>query len=550
MTQKNDETQVPSADTLPTAVVAPRWHTAPWLVWAVPVLAALIGGWILVQSAMNHGPTITITFKNAEGLEAGKTKIKFKEVDIGDVKKIAVSKDRTQVIVTAQLTKGSDGFLRDDTRFWVVRPRIGAGGVSGLSTLFSGAYIGVDVGKSEDERDEFVGLDVAPPVLTDLAGRRFELKTDHLGSLDIGAPIYFRHIQVGQIVGYDLDKGGTGVTVHLFVNAPYDQYVTPATRFWNASGVELTVDANGLKVHTESIASMLGGGITFQTPADAATVEPAKEKEVFTLYPDRDIAMKHADTQIRKMLMYFKESVRDLTIGAPVDFRGIVIGEVRSIGLEYDKKDKIFRFPVEVNIYPERLRERYREGATMAETKDGDDHEVLDQLVKSGLRAQLQTGNLITGKLFVALDFHPDAPKYTIDWSKSPIALATVPGTIDELQSSLTKIMRKLDKVPVEDIGKELNRVLVTLNSTLQSTDKLIKHLDGDVAPEAKEALSEARKALASANRNLSEDSSLQQDLHTTLQDIDRAAQALHTLTDYLERHPESLLRGKPEDKH
>ena len=199
---------VPDPSTIPQAVVAPRWHAAPWLVWLIPIIAAAIGGWILAHSIMTRGPTITIVFKNAEGLEAGKTKIKYKEVDIGVVKSIALTKDRTRVVVTAELAKGSDSFLREDTRFWVVRPRIGAGGISGLSTLLSGSYIGLDVGKSEEERDDFVGLDVAPLVLTDLPGRRFVLHAEHMGSLDAGSSIYFRRIEVGQVVGYELDKQG------------------------------------------------------------------------------------------------------------------------------------------------------------------------------------------------------------------------------------------------------------------------------------------------------------------------------------------------------
>ena len=242
---------VPDRDSIPEAVIAPRWHTAPWLVWLIPIIAAAVGGWILAHSILTRGPTITIVFKNAEGLEAGKTKIKYKEVDIGVVKSIALTKDRARVVVTAELAKRSDSFLRQDTHFWVVRPRIGAGGISGLSTLLSGSYIGLDVGKSEEERDDFVGLDVAPLVLTDLPGRRFVLHSDHMGSLDAGSSIYFRRIEVGQVVAYELDKQGRGVNIHIFINAPYDQYVTNNTRFWNASGVEVSLDAAGFKVQTE-----------------------------------------------------------------------------------------------------------------------------------------------------------------------------------------------------------------------------------------------------------------------------------------------------------
>jgi paraquat-inducible protein B len=534
---------------IPDAVVAPRWHTAPWLVWLIPIIAAAVGGWILAHSIMTRGPTVTIVFKNAEGLEAGKTKIKYKDVDIGDVKSIALTKDRSRVIVTAQLAKGSDSFLREDTRFWVVRPRIGAGGISGLGTLLSGPYIGLDVGKSEEERDDFVGLDVAPLVLTDLPGRRFVLHAEHMGSLDVGSSIYFRRIEVGQVVAYEIDKEGRGVLIHVFINAPYDQYVTNSTRFWNASGVEVSLDASGFKVQTGSLASIIAGGIAFQTPPDSPVTAAANENAPFTLFSDRDNAMKHADSEVRKVLLYFKESVRGLVPGAPVDFRGIVIGEVTQISLEYDKQEKIFLFPVEVNLYPERLRAHYRAGADRAEHTDKMDHEVLDKLVEHGLRAQLKSGNLLTGMLYVALDFFPESPPVKIDWAKQPIVVATVPGTLEELQTTLLHISRKLDNVPIDDIAADLHKAIKSLDLTLQSTDKLVKRLDADVAPQARETLEQARKTLASAERTLSSDAPLQQDLRDALKEISRSAESMRTLTDYLDRHPESLIRGKTEDQ-
>jgi paraquat-inducible protein B len=546
------ETGAPDASVIPEAVVASRWHAAPWLVWLIPLIAAAAGGWILAHSILTRGPTVTITFKNAESLEAGKTKIKYKEVDIGDVKSIVLSKDGSQVIVTAQLAKGSDGFLREDTRFWVVRPRIGAGGISGLGTLLSGSYIGLDVGKSEEERDDFVGLDVAPFVLSGLPGRRFVLHADHMGSLDVGSSIYFRHIEAGQVVAYELDKQGKGVIIHIFVNAPYDQYVTNNTRFWNASGVEVSLDATGVKVKTESLAAIIAGGITFQTLPELPIVSAANENAPFTLFSDRDSAMKHADNEVRKMLLYFKESVRGLAPGAPLDFRGIVIGEVRSISLEYDKQEKIFLFPVEVDIYPERLRAHYRVGADRADRAEHDDNAyraVLDKLVEHGLRAQLKSGNLLTGMLYVALDFFPDAPQTRLNWNKQPIVLATVPGTLEELQTTLLHISRRLDKVPLDDIGADLHKAIKTLDMTLHNTDQLVKRLDSDIAPEARDTLEQARKTLAVAERTLSSDAPVQQDLREALREISRAAGSLRTLTDYLDRHPESLIRGKAEEQ-
>ena len=528
---------------LPLAVQAPRWHWSPWLIWLIPVVAALIGGTILVQTLLSRGPTVTIFFKNAEGLEAGKTRIKYKEVDIGTVRHIALSDDRKKVVVTAQLLKSADSFLRKDSRFWVVRPRVGAGGISGLGTLLSGSYIGVDAGKSEERQEEFTGLDVPPFVLTGLAGRQFVLHADQIGSLDIGAPIYFRHIQVGQVAAYELDSNGAGVNLHVFVNAPYDKFVTAGVRFWQASGVELSLDASGFKLATESVAAIISGGISFAEPPDATPTPPAAVNADFTLFANRDLAMKYTESTVRKVLLYFEESVRGLSPGAPVDFRGIVIGEVASISLEYDKTKGIFHFPVEINLYPERLASRYRKG--VANLAPDDSPEVLDNLVAHGLRAQLKTGNLLTGQLFVALDFFPHAPAFKIDHSKNPITLATVPGTLEELQAILSRIARRLDKVPVDQIAADLRTALKSLDATLKSTEKLAKHIDVELVPKAAATLEQVRKTVASADTVLASDAPLQQDLRETLREVTRAAQALRSLTDYLERHPESLIRGK-----
>ena len=546
----------PSADLPPAlppsmvrARVAPRWHWSPWVVWLIPVLAALIGGWIVLHAVLSRGPTITIRFKTAEGLEAGKTKIKYKEVDIGDVKSISLSRDRSEVLVTAQLTKGASSFLHDDTRFWVVRPRIGAGGISGLGTLLSGSYIGVDVGKSEQETDEFIGLDKPPFIVTGLPGRQFVLHTPQIGSLDIGSPIYFRRIEVGQVVAIELDKNGKRVTLTVFVNAPYDQYVMRNSLFWQASGVDLKLDAEGVTVHAESLVSIVAGGIGFQSPPDdPSPAVAAPENTGFTLFSSRDKALQHPDTAVRKVLMYFNESVRGLAPGAPVDFRGIVIGEVRALSLEYDPKTRIYRFPVEINIYPERLNARYRSGATKAEIDTDDGKAVLDRLVGHGLRGQLKTGNLLTGMLYIALDFFPEAPKQTIDWKQQPIVIATVPGTLDALQASLSNIAKKLDRLPLDALTADMRRALTSLNTTLQSSDRLVNQFDQSVAPEARATLAQVRKTVASADQTLAAESPLQQDLRDTLVEIRRAAQALRSLTDMLDRRPEALIRGKKED--
>jgi len=249
----SDTRHTPELPDIPEAVAEPKRRHSLQLVWLIPIVAAIIGGTLAVRTYLEKGPTITISFKTGEGLEAGKTKIKYRDVEVGVVKTITVAKDLTRVIATADLLKGVTPYLVEDTRFWVVRPRISGGSVTGLGTLMGGAYIGMDVGKAKQPQREFTGLETQPVIAMDVPGTSFLLHAADLGSLDIGSPIYFRRIQVGQVASYELDKSGTGVNFTVFVNAPYDKYVKANTRFWQASGIDLALDAGGLKVDTQSV---------------------------------------------------------------------------------------------------------------------------------------------------------------------------------------------------------------------------------------------------------------------------------------------------------
>ncbi|MDB5878551.1 MAG: mammalian cell entry protein [Variovorax sp.] len=531
--------------------VVRRRNWLPSLIWLIPVVAALVGFTLVARILLSKGPEIELTFKTAEGLEANKTAVKYKDVQIGIVEKIRLARDRSHVAVTVQLNKDADAFVAQDTRYWVVRPRLDTSGISGLGTLLSGAYIGADAGVSEETAAAFTGLETPPIVTRDASGQQYMLRANDIGSLDVGSPVYYRRIKVGQVAAFELDPDGRGVQLRVFVNAPYDKFVGANTRFWHASGVDMQINAGGLTLRTQSLATILLGGIAFRAPED--TLGPiAQENTAFALAEDESAAMKVPDGPAETVLMYFNQSLRGLSPGAPVDFRGVVIGEVKSIGVEFDSSERQFRMPVLVQIYPDRLRRPVAgQAAQPVQPPESSQkrRERINFLITKGLRAQLRTGNLLTGQIYVALDFFPKAPVAKVDVSKVPFELPTMQNSLDELQSQVQEIVGKVNKVPFEEIGKDVRTSLATLDKTLKGAEQLTRTLNNDVSPEITAAMKDARKTISSAERTLAEDSPLQTDMRQMLQELTRAAGSVRVLTDYLERHPESLLRGKPDDK-
>jgi paraquat-inducible protein B len=519
----------PPRSSVPESRSVPKKRTRLSLVWFIPILAAIVGAWVAVTRIMSEGPKITIVMKSAEGLEAGKTKIHYNGVDIGTITTIELSPDHQRVILTGQMAPKTETFLVEDTKFWVVRPRISGANITGLGTLISGAYIGVEIGSSKEERRDFVGLET-PPVITGEVGRFFNLKTSDLGSIDSGTPIYFRRLQVGQVASYALDNDGKDLTVKVFVQAPYDQYVNPNTRFWHASGIDVSLTASGLTVETQSVLSILIGGVAFETAATSLVLPPSDENAVFTLYSNRTEAFNPPPQHPQTYQLIFKDSVRGLAPGAPVEFRGIPIGAVSDISAQIDLKTLEFSAPVTVSLDPRRL------GVKILDLGPGVNLEsmrrkLIDALISHGVRAQLKTGNLLTGSVYVSLDFFPGAPPATVDWSQTPPQLPTTSGQFVATEATVENIIKKLDKVPFQEIGDNLQKAIAQLNATLVT---------------AQGTLSSARGTLDNTNLLTEPNSSQVQQIGSTLQEVSRAARSLRVLADYLERHPDALLRGKP----
>lgn len=542
-----------AAEAFPAAQVVAR--EGPSLVWLIPLIALIIGGWLAYKSYSERGPTIQIRFGTAAGLVAGKTEVKFKDVAVGKVSTIDVTDDLSQVLVTAELAAGAERYLTAKTRFWVARPRVTATRVSGLDTLLSGAYIAMDpVIDGEPER-AFVGLAEEPLVTTSERGRSFTLRSPTLGSLNAGSPVYYRDIPVGQVIGYDLDEEGGGVDIRIFVTAPHETLVNTNTRFWNASGIDFSLSADGVKVDTQSMLAVLIGGVAFDTPEtlDAAG-EPARSGHLFPLYPSREEAHERIYLNRKRYLMYFEGSVRGLSVGAPVELRGIRIGRVLDIQLQLDAAKTQFQIPVLVEVEPERI-------GVVGDATHLDPDTALERLVERGLRAQLASGSLVTGQLYVDLAFHPGAPPQTVWKGADHDIMPTVPAPLEGLSVKVNGILDKIDRLPLDQVGSDLGATLARvralmespevtgslaeLERTLKALGGTIAGIDRDLLPRLTATIEQARITLKSMQGVVGENSPTAVELRGLLQELSAAARSVRGLTDYLERHPEALLNGK-----
>ena len=541
---------------LPQATVLRQTHFRLSVVWIIPILAAVVALGIAIQRIRNAGPVISILVKNASGIEAGKTLIKYKDVAIGHVTTVRLSDDYSRVLVSAEIDKHVAGLIVEDAKFWVVAPRVSLSGVSGLNTLLSGQYIGFQAGKSLKQARDFTALDVAP-VIAEQPGLRLRLAAQTLGSIGVGAPIYYRSLPVGQVEAYDLAADGKSIEATIFVNSPYDKYVTTGSRFWNASGIEVNAGANGVEIHTESIVSVLIGGVGFDVPDFLPPGEPAAANAEFPLYQSRAIAMTVPDAIEQHFVLYFNESLRGLVVGAPVTLFGLTVGRVAEVGLSYDSTTLNLRPRVLVTFYPERVslnltaKERADAALDVANMPLQARARVLRHLVEDrGLRAQLQTGSLITGDLFVAFEYAPDAPKAKVDWSKEPLELPVASGGLASLEAKLNSILAKVDAMPLADMGIGVKNVLGTLNQTLKQADALFSRVDTELLPEGTQTIAALHKAIADADRALlGRDSPTTQDLHDMMVELTDTMRSVRVFVNYLQQHPSMLIRGKKEEK-
>nr|HEX4314783.1 MlaD family protein [Kofleriaceae bacterium] len=532
---------------LPEPVVRRKRRHLPSAIWIVPALAILAGAVLAVRTYLSSGPTIKITFENADGLDADKADVRFKNVPVGKVTSVDLADDHRHVVATVELSRGASSLAVKDSQFWVERPRVGVGGVSGLETLLSGAYIGVDIGTSTDRADEFVGLEKPPSVTRDQRGSRFELTATDAGSLAVRSPVYLRRVSVGWVTAANLASDGKTVNLEVFVQAPYDKDVTDKTVFWNSSGLDVALDANGLRVDAQSLATVVAGGIAFDVRDPHAPGAAPRAGATYELYPDRARAMAPPEGIRVAAKLRFRDDIRGIGVGTPLDLGGIQLGVVDAVQPGYDDATHAFYFDVTASVFPERLGPAYTAVTALAPGKPV--AEALQTLVARGLHAQIRSGNLVTGQAYVALAWFvapPSAKAGAIATDHGAWVIPTEPGGSDVLQKQVQEIVAKIDHIPFDAIGANVQGMTASANA-------LVGHLDRDVAPEAAKAFVQAQGAIAAMRQVIASigdnvaapDSAIQQSTRATLEELDRAAYSMRSLADYLEHHPESLLRGR-----
>jgi len=549
-------------DSLPNPQVKQR--SLPSLVWLLPCLTLIIGGWLVFKTLHEQGPEVTIVFKNAAGIKAGKTRIKYKDLEIGVVKSIAFSEDFGHVVLRVAFSHEAEPFLRRDTQFWVVKPRLSIRGVSGLDTLVSGSYIELEPGEGAPWRD-YIGLESPPVVKATMEGTELMLMAKRLGSIDHGSPIYYQGIQVGEVLGYELANDNTGVFIHAFVKTPYDALIHGNTRFWNVSGMDVQVSAEGLQVHAESLLSIILGGIAFETPATLNTSVDDISGLIFTLYESRKAIREHDFAQKVLFVAFFDGSIRGLEVNAPVELKGIKVGRVADIRLEFDATDTSFHIPVLIELEPERIVSRHPT-ATKA-----DPHAVVKILVERGLRAQLKTGSLLTGQLFVDLGMLPDTPLHLLDYESDYPQLPTVAGNMAQMTASVKSILNKIEALDLNAMSKqvlailegantlvhapELRQSMAQAHDTLELFHTMLQHLEpkmndmttniSQTIVAGRAAITQSEQTLTLMNQLLDPKAPMQYRIQQMMVEVGEMARSVRVLVDLLERNPDAIIFGK-----
>lgn len=543
----SEEPPSPPAAVTPEFRAAQRWH----IVWVVPLVALLLGTWLIYRNFAAQGPVATVRFDTADGIFAGKTEVRCRSVKVGVVKKVKLADDLKSVLTHLEFESDAERLLRSGTRFWVVKPRLSVTEFSGAETLITGAYIELDPGPPEGEaQSEFKGLETPSATSRGVPGRRLVLTAGEAGSLTVGSPVYYRGFEVGRIEGRVLGKDGLKVTFAAFIGEEYSHLVTANTRFWNTSGIDISAGADGLKLRTPSFQAMLSGGVSFGVTEGDEPGKPATDGMTFTLYRDEDAARHSSFNPTLKFLLLFDQTVRGLTDKAPVEFRGIMIGRVADISFDLVPAAGDTRIPVLIEIDPALMRpESAREMMTP-------DSGFLKVAVGHGLRAALKTGSLITGTLFVDLDYYDDAAPAELGKSGEFTTIPTVSSGFAQLEAKLTAILDKIQALPIDQTMADIAAAAVEAKTTIVESRATLKEIETTAAaarktledPAFRELPTDLRKTLEKLQKSVASigpDGAVQGDLLRTLDELRASLRSLKAMTTTIDEKPNSLLFGR-----
>jgi paraquat-inducible protein B len=551
----------------PTAVVRSRIDRKSRLslIWAIPVVTVVIGAWLAWSTIAQRGPLITIIFETAEGLLANQSHVRHKDVDMGVVQNVALTPDLKRVQVTVRMNREAEPLLTDKAQFWVVRPRFFAGSISGLQTLFSGSYIDLlPASKDGEPKHDFVGLENPPVLQSDVPGRTFLLQANRIGSLNLGSPIMFRDLEVGEVLGWDVGEMARNITVHAFVREPFDKYVHDNSRFWNASGAKVRLGTSGLELQVESLRAVVLGGIAFETPDDPALTEESQAERAFPLYQSQDAADSSSFKRSVPFVANFTGSVSGLAAGSPVTVRGLKIGEVSSVSLVYDRTLDNVLVPVHFTLEPERI-------AMLNLPMDGDLDTRMTELVRRGLSVKLETANILTGQKQLAMDLYRDAGAGQLSKEGDAYVIPVLGGSADDAVTAATNLVNRLSDIPFESIGKNLDQTLAGVNAlindkqlgesvtelrnTLASAQTLVNSLNSGLTPLTQrmpaiaagleDSVKRTDKLIGSLEAGYGGDSRFSRDVGHMMSQLSDAARSIRVLADLLSRHPEALIRGR-----
>lgn len=516
-------------------------------IWIVPIIAAAIGAWMVYHNLSRIGPTITLIMSSADGIQAEKTLIKARNVEVGKVESMQLSDDLDHVIVTAQMNDDTERLLKSDTRFWVVKPRIGREGISGLGTLWYGAYIELLPGEKGEYQEEFRVLEEPPLAEMDAEGLRVELTGDNPDRLNVGDPIIYRGFSVGRIEGKDFNVAERSMHYQIFIEDDYRDLVTENTRFWSASGIALNLGSEGMRVDMGSIESLLDGGITFGVPENLPPGEPVKEGSGFTLYADKENAMFDSYDQYLEYVLLIDDSVRGLNAGSSVEYRGVRVGTVREVPYEFNSQTVTqisdIKIPVLIRFEPQRLDPE----VTQTELEEWRDR--LQRLFKRNLRATLKTGNLLTGSLFVDLAFYEDTAAFAVKEFNGKTVFPSVPSRLTQLDQKFTRFMDQINDLEIKPLLDKLNQnlessqaLLEDLNNLSSQVNEILESKDSKAIPaDIRNTLHEVRETLDGFKPS----APAYESLNKTLQRLNRLVDDVQPFIDTINKQPNAIIFNK-----